>query len=335
MWRIGIIGAGHYGEQHARALAQIDRAVVTAASRTHADALRDFTGRYGGTGYTDYAQLLRDPAVDAVVIATPHHLHTNIAVAAAQAGKHILLEKPMAPTLAECQQIADAARENGVQLMLGHVNHFAPAYRVAKSILESGEMGEVVLGTATMQKQWMESNRREWHLDRSVGGGVWLTVGVHPVDRMTWLIGSPVTQVSAQLSTRFYDQQADDTGMAFLRYASGAAGTVVSVGYSDGAPKHLTELVCTRGTMNIDYVSGVSIGRGGVWRTVSESAPQGDWMLEALVGEWIGFLDALDSGAPPPVPADFALHIMQIMFAAEESSARKSEVVIAPLWIPD
>ncbi|NOG50728.1 MAG: Gfo/Idh/MocA family oxidoreductase [Chloroflexi bacterium] len=114
MWRIGIIGAGHYGEQHARALAQIDRAVVTAASRTHADALRDFTGRYGGTGYTDYAQLLRDPAVDAVVIATPHHLHTNIAVAAAQAGKHILLEKPMAPTLAECQQIADAARENGV-----------------------------------------------------------------------------------------------------------------------------------------------------------------------------------------------------------------------------
>ncbi|NOG50727.1 MAG: Gfo/Idh/MocA family oxidoreductase [Chloroflexi bacterium] len=125
-------------------------------------------------------------------------------------------------------------------MMLGHVNHFAPAYRVAKSILESGEMGEVVLGTATMQKQWMESNRREWHLDRSVGGGVWLTVGVHPVDRMTWLIGSPVTQVSAQLSTRFYDQQADDTGMAFLRYASGAAGTVVSVGYSDGAPKHLT-----------------------------------------------------------------------------------------------
>lgn len=334
MWRIGIIGAGHYGEQHARALGQIDRATITAASRTNAEALRAFTGRYGGSGYTDYADLLRDPAVDAVVIATPHHLHTNIAIAAARAGKHILLEKPMAPTLAECQQIADAARQHGVQLMLGHVNHFALSYRVAKSILESGEMGEVVLGTATMQKQWMESNRREWHLDRSVGGGVWLTIGVHPVDRMTWLIDSPVTHVSAQLSTRFYDQAADDTGMAFLRYANGAAGAVVSVGYSDGAPKHLTELVCTRGAMTIDYTAGVSIGRGEVWRTVPESVPQGDWMLEALVSEWVGFLDALDSGTPTPVPPDFALHVMQIMFAAEESSATRSQVAVESLWKP-
>lgn len=219
--------------------------------------------------------------------------------------------------------------------MLGHVNHFAPSYRVAKSILESGEMGEVVVGSATMQKQWMEANRREWHLDRSVGGGVWLTVGIHPVDRMTWLIDSPVTHVSAQLSTRFYDQAADDTGMAFLRYANGAAGTVVSVGYSDGAPKHLTELVCTRGTMNVDYAGGVSIGRGDQWRTVPESVPQGDWMLEALVGEWVGFLDALDSGGPTPVPSDFALHIMQIMFAAEQSSATTSEIAIESLWTPD
>lgn len=334
MWRIGIIGAGHYGEAHAQAIAQLDDAVLVAASRTNAEALAAFTARFGGVGYTDYAQLLNDPAVDVVVIATPHHLHTHVAIEAARAGKHILLEKPMAPTLPECQQIADAAHEAGVSLMLGHVNHFAPAYVAAKAILDSGEMGEVVLGTATMQKQWMEPNRRSWHLDRAEGGGVWMTVGVHPLDRMTWLINAPVTSVAAQLSTRFYDQAADDAGMVFLRYANGAAGTVVSVGYADGAPKHLTELVCTRGTLNVEYAAGVQIGRGDTWRTVPESVPKGDWMDAALVGEWQGFLHALDTGTPPPVPPDFALHIMQIMFAAEESSALRREIPIEPAWRP-
>lgn len=334
MWKIGIIGAGHYGEEHARAIAQLDDAVVTAASRTNAAALAGFTARYGGAGYTDYADLLNDPEVDAVVIATPHHLHTDIALAAARAGKHILLEKPMAPTFAECQQIADAAQAAKVCLMLGHVNHFAPAYQAAKTILDSGEMGEVVLGTATMQKQWMEPNRRAWHFDRSTGGGVWMTVGLHPVDRMTWLINAPVTHVSAQLSTRFYDQDADDTGMVFLRYANGAAGTVVSVGYADGAPKHLTELVCTRGMLNVEYASGVQIGRGETWQTVPGSQPEGDWMIEALVGEWRGFLKALDTQTPPPVSSDFALHIMQVMFAAGESSAARREIAIAPTWHP-
>lgn len=334
MWRIGIIGAGSYGEQHAKAIAALDSAVLTAASRTNVDALAAFNAQYGGTGYTDWQTLLADPNVDAVVIATPHHLHTEIAVRAAQAGKHILLEKPMAPTLAECRQIVDAASAAGVQLMLGHVNHFVPAYQAAKQILESGELGEVVMGTATMQKYWMEANRREWHLDRSSGGGVWMTVGVHPLDRMTWLIDSPVTHVSAQFGTHFYEQQADDAGMAFVRYASGASGSIVSVGYATGAPKHLTELVCTRGMLNVDYTAGVSIGQNETWRTVPESLPRGDWMHEALVNEWRGFVGALDSGTPPPVPPDFALHIMQVMFAAEESSKSRREIAIEPCWRP-
>lgn len=334
VWRIGIIGAGHYGEAHAQALAELDNTVLTAASRTNADALAAFAARFGCASYTDFDDLLKDTNVDVVVIATPHNLHTHVAIAAARAGKHILLEKPMAPTLAECHLIAQAARASGVSLMLGHVNHFVPAYQMAKAILESGELGEVVLGTATMQKLWMEPNRREWHLDRAKGGGVWMTVGIHPLDRLTWLINAPVTQVSAALSTRFYNQQADDTGMAFLRYANGAAGTIVSVGYSDGVPKHLTELVCARGAMNIDYTSGVQIGRDNNWRTIPESVPSGDWMHEALVGEWKGFLHALDSSISPPVPPDFALHVMQVLFAAEESSETRRAIDIDPAWNP-
>jgi predicted dehydrogenase len=322
---IGIIGAGSYGEQHAQAMAELSDARLVAASRTNEAALTEFTDQYGGSGYTDYRMLLADPAVEAVVIATPHHLHTAIVEDAARAGKHILLEKPMAPTLDECNRILSVVRASGVKLMVGHTNQFANAYRTAKAILESGELGELVLGLSTMSKFWFEPNRRDWHLDRETGGGMWMTAGIHCLDRLTWLVGSRVERVSAQLSTCYHDQQADDTGMIFLRYANGAAGTVVSVGYAQGAPKHLTELTCTKGMMNIDYVQGVTLGRDERWVTVPDSGGQ-RWMHDALVNEWRAFLNYVTQDTPSPVPGEYARHIMATVFAAEESSRLRREV---------
>lgn len=331
MHTVGIIGAGHYGVQHANALDALEGVQLVAASRTNAVALSEFTQRYGITGYTDYRELLADPEIEIVVIATPHHHHTVIAEDAARAGKHILLEKPMAPSLAECDCILEAVRAANVQLMVGHVNRFARAYQVAKQLIESGEMGQVILGSAVMQKFWYEPNRRDWHLDRAKGGGVWLTVGLHPLDRLTWLIDSPIISVSAQFGTHFHEMDADDTGMAFLRYESGAVGTVISTGYSVGAPKHSTELTCTRGMLSIDYATGVQIGREERWQTVPESVPEGGWMHEALVSEWRGFLDALDAHSEPPVSGRAARDIMAAAFAAERSSAEGREIRLAEL----
>lgn len=326
MHQVGIIGAGSYGVQHAEALGALHDARLTAASRTNPEALAEFTERYGIAGYTDYRDLLADPAVEVVVIATPHHHHTAIAEAAARAGKHILLEKPMAPTLAECDRILTAVQAAGVRLMLGHVNRFVQPYRVAKALIESGEMGEIIQGVSAMQKYWYEQNRRSWHLDRAQGGGVWLSVGVHPLDRLVWLIDSPITAVSAQFGTHFHDMRADDTGMAFLRFQSGAVGLVISTGYSVGAPKHTTELTCSRGMLTIDYTAGVQLGRDDRWHTLPESVPTGSWMHEGLVAEWRAFFDAIDSDQEPPVSGAVARHIMAAAFAAERSSAEGREV---------
>ena len=123
---VGIIGAGSFGEQHAQALAALDDVRLVAATRTNPAALAEFTARYGGRGYTDLDALLADPDVDAVVIATPHHLHTAAVEAAARAGKHILLEKPMAPTVAECDRIRRAVRESGVIFMQNFPKRYDP-----------------------------------------------------------------------------------------------------------------------------------------------------------------------------------------------------------------
>ena len=328
---IGILGAGSFGAMHAEAIATLEDVRLVAAMRTDPAALAEFTARYGGRGYTSVAALLADPLVDAVVVATPHHLHTAAVEAAAQAGKHILLEKPMAPTLAECDRILSVTAAAGVTLMLGHTSQFAPAYRLAKTMLDAGELGTVVLGVSTMSKFWFEPNRRSWHLDRATGGGMWLTAGIHCLDRLTWLVGSPVIRVSAQLGAYFHDQQADDGGLIFLRYANGAAGTVVSVGYREGAPKHLTELTCTRGMLNIDYAGGVTVGKNGAWQPVQGSACD-DWMHAALIEEWRSFAAAVRSGSPPPVTGAYGRHIMAAVFAAEESARLRAEVSVDDSW---
>src|SRR5687767_4821251 len=108
---VGIIGAGAFGGEHARALAALSGARLVAASARTPARLDAFTSQFGGTGYTDYRALLADPAVDAVCIVLPNNLHAEATLAAARAGKAILVEKPIASTLADCDAIVGAVRE--------------------------------------------------------------------------------------------------------------------------------------------------------------------------------------------------------------------------------
>ncbi len=110
MLGVGIIGAGHFGAAHAKVLQSVPNARLVAACRNDTQGLGAFIEAFGGAGYLDYRDLLSDPNVDAVVIALPHHLHTDVAIACAEAGKHIMIEKPMAPTVAECRDILAAAQ---------------------------------------------------------------------------------------------------------------------------------------------------------------------------------------------------------------------------------
>jgi predicted dehydrogenase len=300
---------------------------LVAASRRDPQAIAEFAREFGAKPYTEYAQLLGDPGVDIVVIALPHHLHTEAVRQAAAAGKHILLEKPLAPTIGECDSIIAAAEASGVQMMVGLVNRFAREYRLGKQILDSGELGEIVHGIGVSRKGWMEPNRRDWHMDRATGGGMTLTVGIHTLDRLTWLMDSEIERVSAGFATRFYDQKADDTSTLFLRYRNGAWGTVTSTGYQTGVRSNYTEITCTKGILRMDNLTGVSIGRGEKWEPVPDSMSP-DWMQEALCYEWKAFLEAIETGSASPVSGRYARHIMVAIFAAEESSRVQQEVEV-------
>ncbi|QDZ12597.1 Gfo/Idh/MocA family protein [Devosia ginsengisoli] len=325
---IGIIGAGHFGAVHARAMAEVDGVQLVASCREDRAAAEQFAQEHGGSAYSDWRQLLADPKVDAVVIATPHHLHEEIAIGAAQAGKHILLEKPMAPTTRACDAINAAVAKAGVQLMVGHVMHFALPCLKAKEVLDSGVIGKPVLGSSWMIKLWMESNRRDWHKNTASGGGMLMTAGIHALDRLVWLMGQDVVSVNALAGTFFHEQQADDSALIGLRFANGGIGQVQSIGYRNGAVGFAMDLVCESGTLRIDFDHGVSIGRDAVWTPVPDSI-EPDWMHHAVAREWQAMRDAITGAAPVAVSGAYARQIVGIIEAVHQANAEKREIEIS------
>lgn len=176
-----------------------------------------------------------------------------------------------------------------------------------------------------MIKLWMESNRRQWHLERKTGGGMLMTAGIHALDRLMWLMGEPVVGVTAMLGASFHAQEADDTALLGLRFANGGIGQVQSVGYRNGAVSFAMELVCERGTIEIDFERGVTIGQDGR-RVLVPNSTEPDWMHHAVAREWRAMADAITGGAPPPVSADYARSVVAVIESAYHADRLRREI---------
>lgn len=327
MIKVGIIGAGHFGAAHAKALQSIANAELVAACRNDVEGLKTFTDQFGGKGYLDYHDLLADPQVEAVVVALPHHLHTDVAIACAEAGKHIMIEKPLAPTVSECRRILSAAEMAGVMLMPGHTMRFSLPFIAAKRIIDTGELGHMRYGSSRMIKLWMEGNRRDWHLDPATGGGMLFTAGIHALDRLLAFAGRRATHVSAVTAATFHQQKADDAALLLLRFGDEAAGQVASIGYADGAFISGDELIFDKGALAVDFFKGVTLGRNMKWQPVEQSIEQ-DVAGRGLVRQWQAFADTIIKGTTPTVTGADGMHVVACIEAAFKASAERREVAV-------
>jgi predicted dehydrogenase len=328
MTGIGLVGAGYFGAIHAEAISSLGDVELVAVASGRFDQARRLAATFGGRACEDWREVIEDAAVGVVCIATPHHLHADIAIAALQAGRHVLLEKPMAPTVAACEAILAAERAGGARLMVGHLPRFLKPIMSAAAIVSSGQLGRPIAGTSTMRKLWMQTNRRPWHLDPATGGGMLMTAGIHALDQLVWLMGSRVAGVSAIGGALFHDQPADDTMLLNLRFSDGRLGQVASIGYQNGAGRSALSLQCEHGTLDVDLARGVRIGRRDAWEAV-EDASIPDGMVPAVAREWRAFLEAIGSGSPLPVRGDYARHLVAVIDAARLSSQERREVAIS------
>jgi predicted dehydrogenase len=229
--RTGLVGCGKVGQIHAAALRSLPEANLVAVCDTSPERAESFAARHGARAYADVETMLRDAAVEAVVIGTPHPLHAAPALAAAAAGVHVLIEKPMAATLADCDAMLTAARRHGVRLgVISQRRWYEPVERM-KAALDAGKLGRPALGVFTMyswrEPAYYESDpwRGKWDTE---GGGVLVNQSPHQLDLLLWFLG-PVAEVSGYWANVNHPAVAvDDTAVAVLRFRNGGLGAIVT-----------------------------------------------------------------------------------------------------------
>lgn len=176
---VGIIGLGVAGSLHAASYAAIpDKARIVAICDRNEKALKTAVSVYGGKAYTDYHDLLARGDIDAVDICLPHHLHAEAAVAAAKAGKHLLVEKPIAITMEDADRIIEAARRARVKLMVAENHTFTPAHRLAKELVDQGRIGRIFVARTYELCNDVPTDSGNWHA-RPEAMGALLDMGVH------------------------------------------------------------------------------------------------------------------------------------------------------------
>lgn len=221
--RWGVIGLGWFGEVHADNLAEMPDVELTALCTRRPNRLGEVADRLGiEKRYTDYRELLADPDVDVVSITTHIYDHRDIAIEALRRGKHVLLEKPMAPTAADCDQIIQAAIEGSGLLMVGHICRFDPRVALAKEAIEQGRIGKIIS---------MHARR---NLSKAIGRLVLDDIsalmgdGIHDADLMLWFSQANVSSVYAQ-EVHPGQNKYPDGGWSIARLDNGAVAVVESV----------------------------------------------------------------------------------------------------------
>lgn len=232
--RLGIIGLGYMGKlhlKHAQKLPNVDYVAVADSSKR---ALRLAKNSGAKKTFTDFEQLLNDQEIDAVIIALPTHLHSKCALKAAEAGKDIFLEKPMARNPDEAKGIINAAKKNSVKLMMGYHLRFNKTFRKLKTQIDDGSLGDIELASGTFVGSGPFFHRAETHTPLPVpdwwfnkeltGGGALIDVGSHIINLLRWYFGE-ITHIRSHLGYRF-NLDFEDTAMCFAKFDSGTAAVI-------------------------------------------------------------------------------------------------------------
>jgi predicted dehydrogenase len=324
---VGVIGAGGIARSHMNAIKVNDNIQMVAVIDVDADRAGAAAEEFGANAYTDIEPLLANPQVEAVHVCTPHALHADQVVAAAEAGKHVLVEKPMALTLADCDRMIDACDHAGKILMVGQVMRYYPVNHAIREMIADGEIGQVGHLIRRRYSYFNPtpagSNSRHWYLDLEMGGiCVLYCFGPHEYDILHWYLNSPVRQVYAQgsESTDLYRGQ-KDSYTTMMTHENGAV-SVLSQTVVSHTSAHDQYIVGSEGSMMLTgdklTVNGEEVSVGGSSR-------------EGMSNQIREFATCCLKGSEPDASGHSVRHSMAVIEAAKLSAERNVPVQMSEL----
>jgi len=309
--RFAIIGVGNIAPVHATAIKAIPDATLVAVATRREERGRKFTQKFGGEWHGDYREVLKRDDVDVVTLCTPHNLHLPMTLEAAAAAKHVLCEKPLARSIAECDQMIAACDRARVTLGVIFQFRFEPLALKLKALVESDKLGKLIWNSANTiwyrTDEYYASDlwRRTWD---GGGGGVLINQAIHTLDLMLWLSGMP-KRISAQTRTLRHAIETEDSALATLEYAEGRIGLVqATTAAYPGYPERL-EIYGTKGGAVYHK------GQGKLEWHIAD--PKEDGLEEAEVS----------SGAARPMDITASGHVAQFQEFAQAVREKRSPSV--------
>jgi predicted dehydrogenase len=346
----GIIGSGYMGRTYAACLTRhvSDGRLVAITGGTRAPAL---AAEWGVPAEADVDALLAHPGVDAVIITSPHQPHRAQAVAAAAAGKHVYLEKPMAITVEDCDAIIAACAAAGVKLTVNFVTRFRHAPLAAKRLVDEGAIGAIRM--VQMKGAWTsfllddvidEATGRviipikRWAFDPAEGSQ-FLDWGVHAIDALRWWTGAEVERVYADYRTYGTPPPADQSAMVQVRLTDGVMAQILmtyELPEPGLPPADTTLLIGSEGMIDCDHYGAVRLGRGEGWTEVTRERPfdfLGDYLdpnrLAGFAAQVQDLCEAIVSGREPAVTGADGRAAVALVEAADRSAATGEAVAVA------
>jgi len=329
--KVAVIGVGAMGRNHARVYSEIPGVEIVGVADINGQAAAEASRRYGGLAYTDYQRMLDEQKPEAVSLAVPTADHHRIALQVIQQGIHLLIEKPLAFTVQEGQEIIEAAERRGVKLMVGHIERFNPAVIALREHLSSGELGRVFQ---------IDAHRQGPFPARVRDVGVVIDLAVHDLDIMRYVTGSEIVRVYAETQRRIHTDR-EDLLSGMVRFADGTVGTLSTNWLT---PTKIREVYVTgeRGMFRVDYLTQDlyfyenAVANGSDWTTIQvlRGVSEGRMIRYAVVkkeplrSELESFIAAIEGRIPVPVTGLDGLKAIELAQALVTSGLEHRVVFI-------
>lgn len=266
MMNFAVVGCGRIAKKHIEAIDNAKKAVLYALCDIDEDRLETMASDNNITNkYLNIDEMLEDSNIDVVTICTPNATHADLAIKAIEAGKHVMIEKPIATTVEDAERIIQAAKEHNVKASSVHQNRFNQAVQKTRKAYEEGKFGRMSHGVASIR--WNRDERYygqdEWRGKIDQQDGVLMNQCIHNIDLLRWMMG-PVKSVTGKTTTRFRDIEMEDVGTAIIEFESGALGVIEGAGTI--YPTNLEETLNLFGEKGTVCIGGIAVNKIENWR---------------------------------------------------------------------
>jgi UDP-N-acetyl-2-amino-2-deoxyglucuronate dehydrogenase len=339
--RFGLIGCGRVAPRHAQSMQQLAGVTLAAVADNKYSRAEHFAHEYDAEPYENYHDLLARDDIDAVSICVPSGLHAQIALDALAAGKHVLVEKPIAIELADADQMIQSARSRNLKLGVVLQNRYNPPMQQLRALIDQERLGRLHLGNACVRWFRPQSYYEDgWHGTWAMDGGALMNQSIHHIDALQWFMG-PVESVFAYTATRVHQMEAEDVGVAVVRFSSGALATIE--GSTLTWPQNLEGSIAIFGDRGSVKIGGTALNRIALWKVDGELEQEAEILTSQRVDppsvygyshrEVVrDFAHAVLEDVAVGTPGEEARKSLALVLAIYESARLGKEIYLTPAY---